>query len=190
MEFAAIAIVAALTFGICFLADKGFAKTFRGKKEHRTGLSVRQNKKYGAFGLIFVTLGIAAIFAGLSDGWVLIAGGALVALTGCGLTISYLCFGIFYDEETFLLTTIGKKTVQYRYEQIRAQQLFNSFGNIVIELQLEDGRSVQLNHSMTGVYAFMDKAFEGWCRQKGIDPESCEFHDPQNSCWFPKWEDM
>lgn len=190
MEFAAIAIVAALTFGVCFLADKGLAKTFRGKKEHQTGLSVRQNKKYGAFGLIFVTLGIAAIFAGCSGEWVLLGGGVLVLLVGCALIISYLCFGIFYDEETFLLTTIGKKTVQYRYGQIRSQQLFDSFGNVVIELQMEDGRSVQLNHAMTGVYAFMDKAFASWCRQKGIDPESCEFHDPQNSCWFPKWEDM
>lgn len=190
MEFLAVAIVAALTFGICFLADKGFVKIFRGKKEHKSGLSVRQNKKYGAFGLIFATLGVAGIFAGLSNGWVLLAGGVLVVLTGCILMVSYLCFGIFYDEETFLLTTIGRKTVQYRYEQIRSQQLFDSFGNIVIELQMEDGRSVQLNHSMIGVYDFMDKAFARWCLQKGVDPEKCEFYDPQNSCWFPKWEDM
>ena len=27
-----------------------------------------------------------------------------------------------------------------------------------------------------------------WCRQTGRDPESCDFHDPSQSLWFPAEE--
>ena len=39
-----VLLVAAVVFGICFLADKGFTKIFRGQVQHRSGLSVRPNK--------------------------------------------------------------------------------------------------------------------------------------------------
>ena len=55
-----VVIICALTFGICFLVDRGFTKKFRGQKQHQSGLSVRLNKKYGAFGLILFIMGIAA----------------------------------------------------------------------------------------------------------------------------------
>ena len=90
MEFVAIILVAAATFGLCFLADKGFQKTFRGKAQHRSGLSVRLNKKYGAFGLIFVALGIAAVFTGMNSQWVLTAGGGIIILLGCFLIGYYM----------------------------------------------------------------------------------------------------
>jgi hypothetical protein len=61
-------------------------------------------------------------------------------------------------------------------------------GGNLIELHMTDGNSVNLQSSMIGVYPFLDKAFEGWCHQKGIDPEGCDFHDPDNSCWFPNVE--
>jgi hypothetical protein len=55
---------------------------------------------------------------------------------------------------------------------------------------MNDGRSVQLQAGMTGVYPFLDKAFAMWCAQKGVDPASCSFHDPQSSCWFPGVEEV
>ena len=126
MEFALIILVAAATFGLCFLVDKGFQKTFRGKAQHRSGLSVRLNKKYGAFGVIFVALGIAAVFAGMNSQWVLTAGGGIVVLIGGFLIGYYMTFGIFYDEDSFLLTTFGKKSTVYAYRDIRHQQLYSS----------------------------------------------------------------
>ena len=189
MEFIGVLIVAALVFGACFLIDKGFTKLFRSQAQHKSGLAVRLNKKYGAFGLILVVLGLATLFSGLGKGWLMVAAGGLIIAVGIGLVVYYITFGVFYDESGFVLTTFGKKSKLYQYRDIKSQQLYNSYGNILIELHLADGRSVQLQSGMTGVYPFLDKAFSKWCAQKGIDPESCSFHDPENSCWFPGMEE-
>ena len=100
-----------------------------------------------------------------------------------------MTFGLFYDNESFLLTTFGKKSKAYRYEQIKCQQLYQTAGQIVIELRMDDERTVQLQSSMPDIYPFLDKAFAAWCRQKGIAQEDCAFHDPANSCWFPPVEE-
>lgn len=188
MDFLLIVVVMGGTFGLCWLLDKGFTKTFRSKKEHQSGLSVRLSSKYGAFGLILSVVGIAAIFMGLSDSTLLIVGGALVLALGAGLVIYYMTFGVFYDSEGFILTTFGKKSQTYRFGDIRSQQLFVSYGTVVIELYLSDGRSVQLQSAMSGVYPFLDTAFAGWLSQTGRKKEDCDFYDPDNSCWFPAME--
>ena len=187
-DMPALIIIAALTFGLCFLVDRSFTGIFRNNAQHQTGLSVRLNKKYGAFGLILLVLGIGAVFTGLKEGLALVVGGGLVAVLGIGLMTYYMSFGIFYDEDSFLLTTFGKKSTAYHYRDIKAQQLYNSYGTILIELHMTDGRTVGLQSAMEGVYPFLDHAFSAWCRQKGIDSQNCTFHDPQNSCWFPSLE--
>lgn len=189
MEFAAILIVAAAVFGLCFLVDKGFTKTFRGKPQHASGLSVRLKKHYGSMGLIIAIVGLAAIFTGLSGNWLLILGGCLLVVVGLCLVVYYMTFGIFYDEEQFILTTFGKRSSTYFYRDIQCQQLYTSYGNIIIELHMSDGRTVQLQSNMEGVYPFLDKAFSAWLRQTGRTVEDCPFHDPDNSCWFPGVED-
>lgn len=189
MEWVFVVIVALLVFGICFVIDKGFAKLFRGQAQHHTGLSVRLNKRYASIGLIMFVLGVAAIFAGLKEGLILLIGGALIAVIGAGLVVYYMTFGIFYDEDTFLLTTFGKKSTVYHYSDIECQQLYNNYGQTVIELHMADGRTVHLQAAMPGVYPFLDKAFSAWCRQKNIREEDCTFHDPNNSCWFPSAEE-
>ncbi len=189
MEALGVLLIAALVFGVCFLIDKGFTKLFRSQAQHKSGLAVRLNKKYGAFGLILFVLGLSAVFTGIGDGWVLIAGGALIALVGIALVVYYMTFGVFYDNDSFILTTFGKKSTTYRYADIKSQQLYNSYGSILIELHMADGRNVQLQAAMTGVYPFLDKAFSAWCVQKGLREEDCAFHDPANSCWFPPMEE-
>ncbi len=181
-------LVVAVTFSLCYLVDRGFARIFRGRSQHSSGLSVRLSKRYGSIGLILVVVGIAAVFAGMADTWVLSAGGGLLILVGVGLVTYYMTFGIYYDEDSFVLTTFGKRSTTYRFSQIRAQQLYNSYGSIVIELHMGDGRTVQLQDSMTGLYPFLDHAFRQWCSQRGKDPADCPFHDPDNSCWFPPVE--
>lgn len=181
-------IIAALTFGACFLIDKGFHKVFRGKPQHVSGLSVRLNKRYATIGIVLVCLGFAALFAGLGGTFVLLVGGPVVLLMGVCLIVYYMSFGVFYDSDGFVLTTFGKRSTVYRYDQIAGQLLYNASGNVLIELHLKDGRSVNLQSTMTGAYAFLDYAFERWCHQTGRNPEDCDFHDPDNSLWFPMME--
>lgn len=183
-----VVLVAICTLIVCWLADKGFTKIFRGKPQHKSGKSVRLNKLYGAAGLILAVLGVAAVFAGMSDGWLLSAGGILLMALGAGLIVYYMTFGIYYDEDSFVLTTFGRKSRTYTYRDIRGQQLYNSYGHIIVELHLTDGRTAQLQSNMLGVYPFLDSAFAAWLRQTGKNREDCPFHDPDNSCWFPPVE--
>ncbi len=190
MEYIAVILVAAVVFGLCWLVDKGFTKLFRSQAQHRSGLSVRLNKRYGSIGLILAVLGLAALFSGLNgkDGLILIIGGGIVIATGVGLVVYYMTFGIFYDEDGFILTTFGKADVTYAYKDIVCQQLYNNQGHILIELHMSDGRAFHLQESMKGAAAFLDHAFAVWCRQNGKTEEECTFYDPSNSCWFPPVE--
>ena len=188
MEILAVALVCAVVFGICFLIDRAFTKLFRSQQQHKSGKAVRLNRKYGSIGLIVAVLGIAALFAGLSNGVLLIVGGSMLILVGFSLVVYYMTFGVFYDEESFILTTFAQPSTTYRYQDIVAQQLYNSYGNVLIELHMHDGRTVQLQAGMEGAYAFLDYAFAAWLRQTGKTQDDCPFYDPANSCWFPPAE--
>ena len=107
MQIAVILLVAAATFGLCYLFDKGFQKHFRSKNQHRSGLSVRLNKMYSIAGLMLVLLGICAVMTGFSDNKTLLWGGILVLLLGIGLCVYHLSFGNFYDAECFVYTSFG-----------------------------------------------------------------------------------
>ena len=185
-----ILLIAAIIFGICYLVDKAFAKLFRSKAQHRSGMAVRANKRYGVFGVILTILGIMAVIVGITDGPVLIWGGIVVLLMGISLAVYYLSFGIFYDGESLLMSRFGKKDVTYYYKDIVGQKLYLiQGGNIVVELHMTDGNAVSVQSSFEGIYPFLDTAFAGWCLQTGRDPVSCDFHDPSQSLWFPTVEE-
>lgn len=191
MTFFLILLIAAAVFGLCFAVDKAFAKLFRSKAQHRSGRAVRANKRYGLFGVILSVLGIMAICVGISDGSVLLWGGVIVLLMGICLAVYYLSFGVFYDGETFLLSRFGKREVTYRFSEIKGQKLYLvQGGNVIIELHMADGGTVSLQSTMDGVYPFLDTAFAAWCMQTGRDPQSCDFHDPSQSLWFPTVEEV
>ncbi len=189
MDFIVIILLAAATFLLCFLADKGFQKAFRSRQQHRSGKSLRLSKKYGSFGMILVMLGAAGMLAGTQDGWLLIAGGGLLCLVGLGLIVYYLTFGIYYDNDSFLYCAFGKKGVTYRYGQISHQQLYMlQGGSALVELHMADGSAVQVQLSLEGAEDFLNTAFLGWVQQNNIDIRTAHFHDPKNSCWFPSQE--
>ena len=190
MQFVIILLIAAAVFGICFLVDRGFTKLFRSKAQHRSGQAVRANKRFGVFGVVLTVLGILAVCVGVGDGPVLIVGGLIVLAMGVALAVYYLSFGIFYDGESFLISRLGKKEAVHRYEEIVGQKLYVvQGGSIVAELYLTDGTTVSLQSTMDGVYPFLDTAFAAWCMQTGRDPQSCDFHDPSKSLWFPPVEE-
>ena len=191
MQFVVVIAVMAITFGICFLVDKGFTKLFRSQAEHKSGKSVRLNKRFATIGIILVILGLAALFMGMDGSKILLFGGPVVLLMGIGLIVYYMTFGVFYDEESFVLTTFGKKSVTYRYGDIKEQRLYAiQGGSVVVELHLTDGRVASLQNTMTGALDFLDHAFFAWCRQTGRDPKACDFHDPARFVWFPGVEEM
>lgn len=190
MQFVFTLLIAAAIFGICYLVDKGFTKAFRSKAQHRSGMAVRTSKRYGIFGVILTALGVLAVCVGITDGIVLVVGGAVVLIMGICLAVYYLSFGIFYDGETFLYSRFGKRNLTYRFADILGQKLYLvQGGNIIIELHMTDGSAVSLQSNMDGVYPFLDTAFAAWCMQTGRDPQSCDFHDPRQSLWFPTVEE-
>ena len=184
-----VALVIIGTFVLCWLLDKGFTRFFRSQPQHKSGKSVRLNKFYGLAGLVMTVLGVSAIFTGIREAMALLwVCGALVVVTGIGLMVYFVTFGIFYDEDTFLLTGFGRRSTVYRYSQIKTQKLYINGGQTLIELYLGDGTSVQLQSNMQGTYEFLDAAFDAWCAQRGKRKEDCPFHDPDNSIWFPPVE--
>lgn len=189
MEYLIVLAVVAIAFCLLFLIDKGFTKLFRNKAQHKSGKAVRLNKRYATIGLILFALGAASLIAGIPSNWLLMIGSTVVIVVGIGLVVYYMTFGIFYDDDSFILMTFGKKNTTYQYREICTQQLFTSAGNVIIELQLADGRSVQLHSNMEGTFPFMDAAFAGWLRQTGRTKEDCPFYAPENSCWFPNTEE-
>lgn len=193
VQFIAMLLVAAVVFGLCFLVDKLFTKIFRSKPQHQSGKAVKAGKRYGVFGIVFTFVGIASIVSGSSAGKgdkLLFWGGILVLLLGIGLSLHYLSFGIYYDDDSFLVCKFAKKSRTYAFQDIQCQQLFLiTGGSVVVELALADGTTVSIQSTMDGAYAFLDAAFAGWCRQKGIDPADCTFHDPSKSLWFPHDEE-
>ena len=183
---AAIILVAAATFGLCYVFDKGFQKLFRSKAQHRSGCTVRLQKLYRIAGILLSLLGIIAMINGAAENKTLLYGGLLVLLTGIGLCVYYMSFGVFYDDNSFIYTVFGKKEITYRYSDICSQNLYViTGGSIVVELHMADGKAVSVQSTMNGAYPFLDTAFAGWCRLKAIDPQACEFHDPTNHLWFP-----
>lgn len=190
MELIFILLAAGCVFGLCYLVDRAFTKAFRSKAQHRSGLAVRASKRYGIFGVILIVLGVLGICTGITDGAVLLVGGIVVLLMGAGLAGYYLSFGIFYDDESFLISRFGKPDRTYRYQDIQAQKLYLiQGGTIVVELHMTDGSTVSIQSAMDGAYPFLDAAFSRWCRQTGRDPEQCPFHDPSQSLWFPTVEE-
>lgn len=189
MEALVILIVAALVFFLCWVVDRIFIKLFRSRAQQRSGMAVRAARRYGIFGVILSVLGILGICTGAKGETLLIWCGVIVLLMGAALAVHYLSFGVFYNEESFLLCRFGRKALEYRFADIVSQKLYVvTGGSIVIDLVLCDGSSLTLQSTMDGVYPFMDTAFAGWCAQTGRNPEDCDFHDPSKSWWFPHEE--
>lgn len=182
-------VMIAGTFVVCWLVDQGFTKLFRNQPEHFSGKSIRQSKKYAAIGLILSVLGIAGLLSGLPDQWMLIAGSLAVAALGIGLVVYYMTFGIFYDADTFLVSTFAHKTEAYHYGDICGQLLYRTANSILVELHMRGGNTVVVPLNLENAEAFLDHAFEAWCSQKFKLPEDCAFHDPDNSLWFPTMQE-
>lgn len=186
-----VIIVAAITFAVLFGLDKLFGKIFRGKQQHKSGLSVKLPKRYAIVSLLLCLLGILVLMQ-LFNGFdrLMLFAGIVVLLMGIGFGAYYLGFGIYYDDESFVYSNFGKPSVTYRYADIDAQQLFvTTGGSILVDLFMNDGKCVGLQSTMQGVYPFLDKACHARFRQLGINSAECEWFNESESRWFPPKED-
>ena len=180
-----VILVIALSVGLMFCLDKLFQAIFRSKRQHKSGQAVRLQKRHATMGLILLFVGILAVVTGATESTILLVGGIVVAGVGIGLIVYYLSFGIYYDTDDFLVESFGKKPVTYAYRDILHQRLYTIQGGAtLIELHMKDGTSVQVSTQMMDYDKFLNHAFAQWCRQRGIDPENCDFHDPSKSLWF------
>ena len=185
MEFVGYALFAALVFGLCFLVDKGFSRLFRNRKQHKSGKSVRFSKRVCAIGVVLGILGFSAILFATSPKTIYIICGSVLVALGSLIVVRYTTFGIYYDENSFLVTRFGRKSEEHSYSEIRAQQLFTTPGSVVVELYLHNKHSIQIQSNMDGAYPFLDHAFRCWLEQTGKTEAECSFYDPSNSHWFP-----
>jgi len=183
-------LVAAATFGVMFLLDKGLTKLFRSREQHASGTAVRLKKGYGIAAIALCLLAVLSLMQYITnrETLMLVCSVALIAMGG-GLGAYYLTHGIFYDDDTFLFTTLGKKGVTYRYADITGQKLYVlQGGTYVVELYMADKTTVSVQTSMPGAYDFLDKACHARFRQLGINSFECDWFDESQSCWFPPVE--
>lgn len=184
-------LIAAMTFGVMFLLDKGFTRLLRNQAQHRSGTAVRLKKSYGTGSILLCLLAVLALMQYVTrQNTLMLVCGVTVGATGVGLGVYYLRVGIFYDDDSFLYTPLTKKAAAYRYAEIAGQKLYLlQGGSHVVELYMADGSSVSVQTTMTGAYDFLDKAAHARFRQLGQNSAEYDWFEPENSCWFPPMED-
>ena len=184
-------IIIAATFGVIYGLDKLFTRLFRNQAQHHSGTAVRLKKGYGVAAVLLCLLAVLSLMQYIQnrETLMLVCTIVLVAMGG-GLGAYYLSHGIFYDDDTFLFTTLGKKGVTYRYGDITGQKLYVlQGGSYLVELYMADKTTVGVQTSMEGAYDFLDKACHARFRQLGVNSFECDWFDEGNSCWFPPVED-
>ena len=184
-------LVAAATFGVMFLLDRGLTKLLRSRTQHRSGTAVRLKKHVGILSLALMILGLLGIVTYFTDkNLILLVGGILVLPGGALLGIYYLTHGIFYDDDSFLYTSFGNRSVSYRYGDIRAQKLYViQGGSLLVELHMTDGKTVPIQNNMDGAAVFLDKAAHARMRQLGLNSHECPWFDETKGQWFPPVEE-
>lgn len=184
-------IVAAVVFAAMYGIDRGFTKVFRSQAQHQSGTAVRLKKGYGVAAVLLCVLSVLSLMQFLLNGEKLMLFCSVVLLAmGGGLGAYYLSHGIFYDDETFLFTTLGRKGVTYRYADITGQKLYVlQGGSYLVELYMAQGGTVPVQTSMPGAYDFLDKACHARFRQLGVNSFECDWFDEGSSCWFPPVEE-
>ena len=138
-------LVAAATFGVMFLLDRGLTKLLRNRAQHHSGTAVRLKKHYGILSLALMILGALAVINGLIEkNTALLLGGLVILPGGAALGIYYLTHGVFYDDDSFLYVSFGNRSREYRYADIAAQKLYEiQGGSLLVELHMTDGSSVK-----------------------------------------------
>lgn len=181
MKYFFLLLFAALVFGLCFLVDK-----LTGRLRKKAGLSpvVRLPLRYPvAAALLTLTAVGAGIYAVVKHSGLF--GGVAAVLLALAVYFLY-CYGqmgIDYDEERFTFRK-GKVSQKFAFGDIDGQRVAVSRRSFCLVLCLGKDEVV-IYGNMQGVQPFLNTAYQGWCRAKGLDPEAQDWHNPADFRWFP-----
>lgn len=184
MKYILYILLIAVIFGLVALVDFVFGKLFPRLKAPKTAKAVRMPRYSFILGILIVVLGIMGLLFYTEADWFLRIGMVVAMAMGLYMTVNYIAFGIFYDEDGFTYRTLTKKAVAYRYGDITGQRSFLARSGLNISLLLGE-QEIPLNGSMKGLSDFMNCAFFAWCRQTGRDPDEQDY-DPTTLRYFPE----
>ena len=95
--------------------------------------------------------------------------------------------GIDYTSDCFTFRA-GSQLKTFSFSQIQGQRVAISRRTVCLVLCTEEG-NVVLYSNMQGFSAFLETAYTNWCRQKGLDPQAQDWHNPADHRWFPDQPD-
>lgn len=185
VSFLFVILFMALVFGLCFLVDKGAARLIA---RARAASSVRPPLRYPvlAAALILAAVG-CVVFAVVKQSWLYGAAAAVFLAIGVYALVYYRATGISYTDTHFTFRS-GKRRRTFAFGDIEGQRVAVAKTGVCLVLCL-GAEQVVLYSSMQGFGPFLDSAFQGWCRAKGLDPAGQIWHDPANQQWFPDQPD-
>jgi len=177
-------LLIAVILGIIALIDRLLKKLFPSPKTGSAN-TVRQPRYAPIVGLLFALLGlICLLWVPIGTETLLWIGGLIAFLIGAYVLVSFLRFGIFYDDDGFTYRTLTRAAKTYHYADITGQRSFVAKSGLNTTLYV-DGDEIPLNGSMQGVTDFLRKAFYVWCRERGLDPDAMQT-DPATLTYFPE----
>lgn len=180
MKYVLLALCLASAFGLCFLADRLIARVRRMAQMRR---QVRLGLRYpiGACLLLAGAAIAVLVWRALGNG-LLWAAAALFVCLAIYLFACYARVRITYTPEGF--TFRHGRSLHFTFDQITGQRVAIGPRSVCLVL-CAGGLDLVLTDRMQGLLPFLSTAYAGWCRQKGLDPASQSWHDPDAWQWFP-----
>ena len=179
MIYVWIALFCALIFGLCFAVDR-LVQRRRAKRHAQDAGVVRQPRKALILGMLLAFFGLCCALMGSG---LLRWGGVIILLLGAVLLLGYNAYAVEYDEQGFTCRR-WRTRVQYRYNQIRSEQVLQSRSGLLIQLYVGNDL-VELSEAMTGVRDFLAYAYRRYLHEKGLEEAQCPPPDPDSLRWFP-----
>ncbi len=181
MKYAFLLLYAALIFGMCFLCDKIISALFRWAKNRKT---VRLPLRYPLVSalLVLVAAGVG-VYAVCSKS--LLFGLAAVVFLGVAICAfcAYRSTEITYDQELFQFRKGSiQKTFYFRDIVGQRADVTRRVKCLVLCIGEND---VVLYSNMQGYEPFLTTAYKSWCAARSLDPEKQDWHDPEDTRWFP-----
>ena len=187
MNFLPYVILIAVIFGLIALCDFLLKKFFK-SLDHRDSQTVRLPRYSFILGILMTVFAIfALLYVPRQEQRMLWFGCWVVLVIGLFVLTNFFWTVIWYDDNSFTYRTFPHRAKTYQYGQIKGQRTFAARSGWNCSLYTAEDE-IQLYAAMQGLHSFMNKAFFGWCRQKGIDPDSREY-DPDNLLYFPELDE-